>query len=258
MLLENKVAIVTGAARGIGKAIALALAGEGADIVIVDVLPDAGKEVADQVSEMGRQVIIIPADVSNSSSVKQVVATAEEKFKHIDILINNAGIAVQAPVLEVKEEDLRRVFEVDVFGVFFFTQAVAPYMIEQGGGKVVNISSISAEGGTTTLVPYCAAKGAVNMLTRGLALSLAPYNICVNAIAPGVIETPGVHDMFANPQNKDTVLARTPRLKILQPSDLGGTAVLLASDLANEITGQIIVVDGGYMLQGPEWDLTGL
>ena len=254
MLLDGKVAIVTGAAGSIGRAIGLALAAEGAALALVDLPQAAATEtVAEQIRGRGWQASVIPADISNSAMVRQMVASVIQEFGRIDILVNNAGLTNRAPVLEVTEEKLRRLFDVDVFGTFFCSQAVAPHMIDLGRGKIINISSISAELGTTTMVPYCAAKAAVNMLTRGLAMVFAPYNICVNAIAPGVVETERVHARFANPRNKDEVLARTPRRKITQPADLGGVAVLLASDLADEITGQIIVVDGGYTLQGPEW-----
>jgi len=254
MLLDGKVAIVTGAAGGIGRAISLALAAEGASLALVD-LPQAVamEAAAEQVRGHGRPAHVIPADISRAPQTRHMAASVLQEFGRIDILVNNAGLTNRAPVLEITEEKLRQIFDVDVFGALFCSQAVAPHMIAQQRGKIINISSVSAELATRNMTPYCAAKAAVNMLTRGLAVEFAPHNICVNAIAPGVVETERVHARFANPRNKEDVLARTPRGTITQPADVGNVAVWLASDFANEISGQIIVVDGGYTLQGPEW-----
>ena len=257
MLLSNRVAIITGGARGIGKGIALKFADEGCSIVITDVLVNEGEKTVKEISQKGREAIFLKCDVSSSSQVQDTVDQTISKFGKVDILVNNAGIAgAIKSIADVSEGEWDRLLAVNLKGVFLCCKAVVPHMKEKGFGKIINISSSAAVAPPAPLIHYSAAKTGVLGLTRDLALELAPLNICVNAILPGLIPT----DMYDNLQvfppgvNKESVFAEmakviAPMQRVGTPEDIAGAALFFASDLSGYVTGDRIIVGGGYPLK---------
>ena len=247
MKLKGKVAIVTGAAQGIGRGIVLALAKEGAKVVVSDV-SDKIADVVREIESLGSEALAAKANVADSKETEGMAKAAIKKFGRIDILVNNAGIYPFKPLVEMKEEDWDRVMGVNLKGVFNCTKAVLPKMIEQKSGNIINISSIAGTVlGYLNLVHYSASKGGVLGFTRSAALELAQYRIRVNAIAPGAVETPGtkVVGEEALKQVEQTI----PQKRVGQPDDIANLVVFLASDDSSYITGQLIVVDGGFTIQ---------
>jgi len=241
--LDQKVAVITGGARGIGKQIALTLANEGADIVLGDVLEM--EAAAQELKDLGRKVITVKTDVSKKEEVKNLVDTAIDNFKKVDILVNNAGIQRHASFLQMSEENWDAVINVNLKGVFLCTQAAAKYMIERKYGKIVNIASIAGLSAHTSPVNYGASKAGVIGLTRACARDLAPYGINVNAIAPGVVVTDLTYmreepERFIEEMSKKAALGRTGSAQ-----DIANLALFLASDESSFITGQVIASDGG-------------
>ncbi|MYZ48135.1 SDR family NAD(P)-dependent oxidoreductase [Propylenella binzhouense] len=251
MALENKVAIVTGGARGIGFAIARRFADDGARVVVADIDEDAGSDAAAQLGERGA-VRFVSCDVGDRLSVRNLVAATVDAFGTIDVLVNNAGILCGADFLELAEEDFDRVLRVNVKGAFLTGQAVAKRMvrqIEDGGepGCIINMSSVNAVFAIPNQVPYSVSKGGVSQLTKVMALALAPYGIRVNAIGPGSINT---EMLAATMQDKDArrrVLSRTPLGRLGEPAEIAGVAAFLASDDASYVTGQTVYADGGRL-----------
>jgi glucose 1-dehydrogenase len=251
MPLTGKTAIVTGAASGIGYAIAERFLREGAKLVIGDVDAEKGARGAGDLGKLG-QVRFIKADVGKKLDVHNLVAAAVDAFGDIDILVNNAGIVHGADFLDLKEEDFDRVLRVNLKGAFLTGQAVARLMVErvkQGGsaGAIINMSSINAVFAIANQVPYSISKGGMNQLTKVMALSLAPYGIRVNAIGPGSIMTEMLASVNADPAARERVLSRTPLGRIGEPSEIASIASFLASDDASYITGQTIYADGGRL-----------
>jgi NAD(P)-dependent dehydrogenase (short-subunit alcohol dehydrogenase family) len=249
--LNNKVAIVTGAARGIGAAFAEALAGAGARVVVADVL-DGGAVVA-RIGAAGGEAIYCRADVTSATSVAALVADTLARFGSIDVLVNNAGIfadLAKKPFTEIDDAEWDRVMAVNLRGAFACAKAVAPAMIAKGCGKIVNIASGTVFKGFSGALHYVASKGAVVAMTRCLARELGPHDICVNAIAPGLTMSEAVVD---NPEwggaaGDATVASRALR-RAQQPADIVGTLIYLASDASDFVTGQTIVVDGGSVMR---------
>ncbi|MEE4312579.1 MAG: 2-dehydro-3-deoxy-D-gluconate 5-dehydrogenase KduD [candidate division KSB1 bacterium] len=244
--LDGKVAVVTGAARGLGQAIAIGLAEAGADVALVDILGMSGTRK--DVEAIGRRCISVTADLSKKESVKRIIDETVDKMGTIDILFNNAGIIRRAPITEFTEKDWDDVIDVNLRTLFFLSQAAAKVMVEHGrGGKIVNTASmLSFQGGI--LVPsYTASKSAVMGLTRLLANELAPHNINVNAIAPGYMATDNTAPLRADPARNKAILERIPAGRWGEPDDLKGIAVFLASEAASYLQGYTIAVDGGWL-----------
>jgi 3-oxoacyl-[acyl-carrier protein] reductase len=247
MKFENKVALVTGAARGIGEAIALALAREGAAVVVTDVDLAGAQRVAQEIEKEGHQAKAIQADVSQREAVRRLVSESVSAFGKIDILVNNAGIIRRGTFLEHSSQDWEKVLSVNLGGTFNCTQEVVPLMIKQEGGKVINISSVVGKVGDLASAPsYGTSKGAINTLTKSLARELAAYGINVNAVAPHAIET----DMSREwPEEKRReIIAAIPLKRLGKPEEVAEAVLFFASDAANFITGQILDVNGGYFM----------
>ncbi|MBN1154153.1 2-dehydro-3-deoxy-D-gluconate 5-dehydrogenase KduD [candidate division KSB1 bacterium] len=244
--LNDKVAIVTGAARGLGQAIAKGLAEAGADVILVDILDMADSKR--QIEKLGRRCESITADLSRKESVEQIISIARKTMGSIDILVNNAGIIRRAPLTEFNEKDWDDVMNINIRTLFFLSQAAAKVMLEQGrGGKIINTASmLSFQGGI--LVPsYTSSKSAVMGLTRALANELAPHNINVNAIAPGYMATDNTAALRADPVRNKAILDRIPAGRWGTPEDLQGVAVFLASDASSYMHGYTIAIDGGWL-----------
>jgi len=247
MKLKGKVAIVTGAAQGIGRGIALALAKEGAKVVVSDI-SDKIADAVREIESLGSEALAVRANVADSRETREMAKAAVKKFGRIDILVNNAGIYPFKLLVEMKEEEWDKVIGINLKGVFNCTKAVLPKMIEQKSGNIVNIASIAgAVIGYANLVHYSASKGGVLGFTKAAAVELAQYKIRVNAIAPGAVETPGTK-IVGNEALKQIEQA-IPLKRIGQPRDIANLVVFLASDDSSYITGQLIVADGGLTIQ---------
>ncbi|OIO63392.1 hypothetical protein COY26_02770 [Candidatus Woesearchaeota archaeon CG_4_10_14_0_2_um_filter_33_10] len=247
MNLKNKVAIVTGSRRGIGKAIALALAKAGANIVVSDINLDDCNKLVEEIKAINGNALAVKTDVSNPEDVSQMINLTTEKFGKVDILVNNAGIYMQKSLTDVTEQDFDRTLDINLKGVFLCSKAVVPEMIKQGKGKIINIASIAGQVGFANSSAYCASKGAIINITRELALELAQYKINVNAIGPGVIETDMTKDLLEDKATKETLLANIPLSRIGKPEDIANAALFLASDNSDYITGITLFVDGGWL-----------
>ncbi|OBR91909.1 3-oxoacyl-[acyl-carrier-protein] reductase FabG [Clostridium ragsdalei P11] len=247
MLLQGKVAIITGASRGIGRAIALTLAQNGASLMINANREDLLKRVVQEVEGFGQKCLITKGDISNINTSKKIVSNTIDKFGKIDILVNNAGINMRIPTLELKSEDWQSVINTNLNGTFYSCSSVLPYMIQQKYGKIINISSTTAKTPHRNASPsYGASKAGINYLTQHLALEMAKYNICVNAVCPGPIET-DMSDQWS-PKYREQVLSRIPLGRLGKPYDVANTVLFLVSSMADFITGESININGGtYM-----------
>lgn len=244
-MLKDKVAIVTGAAKGIGRGIALAMTKEGAKVVVSDLSETECLEVVAEIEKLGGEAMAVKCDVSIKAEVDELISATMTKFGQLDIMANNAGIYPFKPFEEITEEGWDKVMAVNLKSVFLTSQAAVKVM--KPGSKIVNISSIAAYVGFGGLVHYCASKGGMNGMTRALALELATKKINVNNVAPGAIETPGASG--GTEETKKATLATIPAGRMGQPEDIANAVVFLASDKADYITGQTLVVDGGYILR---------
>ena len=246
MRLKDKVAIVTGAAMGIGRAIALRFAQEGADIVIADVALPEAEEVAAEVKKLGRRAIAVKADVASYPEVEEMVQRAVKEFGRVDILVNNAGVdPVRALLPEMTEADWDRVVDINLKGCFICSLLVSRQMVKQKGGKIVNISSIAAYTTYPGQLAYVASKGGVNALTIAAAIDLAPYHINVNAVAPGSTDT---HQLRIQKEALEKRKAKVPLGELNRPEDIAAVALFLASADADHVTGRVVVVDGGEIV----------
>ncbi|HIR13924.1 MAG TPA: 3-oxoacyl-[acyl-carrier-protein] reductase [Candidatus Choladousia intestinavium] len=243
-MLENKTALVTGAGRGIGRAIALALAEYGADVAVnYSGSREQAEETVRRITEMGRKAVAIQADVSKEEDCVRMFAQAEEALGPVDILVNNAGITRDGLAVRMSGEDFEKVLDVNLKGAFYCMKLAAKGMMKRRYGRIVSISSISGVKGNAGQINYCAAKAGIIGMTKSLARELAPRGITVNAIAPGYIES----DMTAvlPDKVKESVLSQVPLGRMGKPEEIAQAAAFLASDRAAYITGQTLLVDGG-------------
>jgi len=244
--LRARVAIVTGAAQGIGKSIAIQLAAAGANVVIADLAEEMAKTVAAEISRKGTEVISIGVDVSSLSSVEEMVKKTLDKFGRIDILVNNAGITRDALVMRLKEEDWDLVLDVNLKGAFNCIKAVSPVMLKQKSGKIVNIASIVGIIGNVGQANYSASKGGLIALTKSCARELASRQINVNAVAPGFIQTSMTERLPAEVKQK--LSSQIPFGKLGKPEDVANVVLFLVSEESSYITGEVIKVDGGMAM----------
>ena len=220
--LHGKTAIVTGGSKGIGSAMALGLGHQGADVAIVSRNVAEGEQIAAQIRAMGRHALAIACDVTNKASVDAMVQKAMDAFGHIDILINNAGMNIRKPVIEVEESDWDTVLDTNLKGIFLVAQSVVQKMIPQKKGKIINIASIAAAVGLPNLAAYCASKGGIAQLTKVMALEWAEHNIQVNAVAPAYILTPMTQGLLENPERLNWILGMTPMGRLGTMEEVAG------------------------------------
>lgn len=254
MRLENKVAIITGASSGIGKAAALLFAKEGAKVVVnYSHSQEEAAQVVAAIEVWGSEAIAIKADVSNEAEVKAMIEQTVKRFGKIDILYSNAGVELQMPLMEMTEADWNHVLDINLKGMFFCAKYAVPYMIKNGIGSIINTASALGLVGSAMLTAYSASKGGVVMFTKSLALEYADKNIRVNCICPGAIDTPMLRrfiDRSPNPKETERQLAAShPLGRLGKPDEIARAALYLASDESSFVTGHSLVVDGGFTAQ---------
>jgi len=249
MKLEGKVAIVTGSGQGIGQAIAIRLAREGADIVVDDrKIGESAQETAEEIRKLGRRVFIFQGDLSNLDDNRRLIADSVQNLGKVDILVNNAGVEKRADFWEVTEADFDFVININLKGTFFATQDFVLHLMEtKRPGRIINISSVHEELPFPHFSTYCASKGALKMLCRDLSVELGPLGITVNNIAPGAIETPINKNLLANPELVSILKNHISLGRLGKPEDVAGLAAFLSSDDASYITGSTFFVDGGLL-----------
>jgi glucose 1-dehydrogenase len=245
MRLDRKIAIVTGAARGIGLAIARAFVAEGARVVLADWL---GDEVQRAAAALGPAAHAMTTDVGDAGQVQRLVREATSRFGGLDVMVSNAAVQAEIPFLDLTEQEFDRVIRVNLKGAFLCGQTAARQMVERGTrGSIINLSSVNAVVAHPVLVHYAASKGGIAMLTKGMAVALGPHGIRVNAIGPGTVNTPMNANFFSVPGMKDRFLMRTPLGRIAEADEIAQVAVFLASDEASYVTGTTIYADGGRL-----------
>ena len=247
MRLEGKVAVVTGAARGIGAACARRFAAEGAAVVLADILEELGETTAQAIRDGGGSAEFIACDTGDAAQARALIAQTVSRHGRIDVLVNNAGIFTIADFLDVSEEDFDRVLRTNLKGYFLVGQAAAREMAAAGSGSIINMSSVNGVMAIESIAAYVVSKGGVNQLTSVMALALAPRGVRVNAIGPGTILTELSGSLLTDDAARRRVLSRTPMGRVGQPEEIAGIAVFLASDDSSYVTGQVIYADGGRM-----------
>jgi NAD(P)-dependent dehydrogenase (short-subunit alcohol dehydrogenase family) len=248
--LEGKRALVFGGTSGLGKSIALGFAEAGADVVPAGRRAEEVHKTAQEIRAFGKNVLELRADVTRREDIQRVIERVKAEWGRIDILVNSAGMAKRVPSLELEDEDWNRIMDINLRGTWHTCQMVGGVMKEQKYGRIINIVSIAAFLSAHEATAYAASKGAVVQITRCLAAEWAKYNITVNAIAPGVFETPLNVNIVNEPGRKASILAHTPMRRFGNLEEIKGATIFLASDSASYVTGAIIPVDGGFLTQG--------
>ena len=245
--ISGKVVLVTGAGNGLGAGYARIFAGAGCKVVCADINEEAAAATAAAIREAGGQALPLFADVTDRQSIEELCDRIEEAYGPIDVLVNNAGVEDVAPFLEVTEAQYDKIHGVNLRGVFFTGQTVARRMAARGRGKIINIGSLGSYIGLSESSVYCSTKGGVVQLSKTMAIELAPYNIQVNCVAPGYFITPMTQEFFDDPDHRAWIESRIPAGRWGTVEDLGGTLLFLASPASDYITGDTIIVDGGWL-----------
>jgi NAD(P)-dependent dehydrogenase (short-subunit alcohol dehydrogenase family) len=248
--LEGKCAVVIGGTSGLGKAVALGLAEAGADVVAASRRTDEARRTAEEIQAFGRRTLLSTVDVRDRASIELLQKTLLDSFGKVDILVNAAGITLKVPTLECTEEDWNRVLDVNLNGTLRACQVFGKTMVGQGFGKILNIASLSTFVGFNQVAAYGVSKAGVGALTKQLAIELAPYKICVNAIAPGVFPTALNGELILHTERGRELKMRTPMRRFGEADELVGGAIYLVSDAASFVTGEILVIDGGFLASG--------
>lgn len=244
--LTGKVAIVTGAGRGLGRTMALALAAAGADVALASRTAAEIESLQHEIGQLGRAAVAITTDVTNEAAVERLVDETLHRFGRVDILVNNAGVNIRKPALELSLAEFEQVLDTNLKGYFLCARAAGRHMVARRSGKVINISSIMGVVALPNQTAYASSKGAIEQLTKVLALEWAESNVQVNALAPTYFETELTRPLFEDPERNRFITERTPMKRWGQPHELAGAVVFLASDASNFVTGQTLLVDGGW------------
>jgi len=245
--LTDKVAIVTGGGRGIGRAIALGLAESGAKIAVTARSKDELDAVVAEIEGLGKSAVAIEADLMNVDQIPTIVQETVKTFGKVDILINNAARSFMRPLMELREDGYDKIFDVNVKGAFMLSREAAKEMMSQGGGKIVNITTVGAVRGGAGMGIYHASKAALTMLTKCMAVEWASMNINVNAVGPGLTKTPFSEPIWSNPEVEAAIAARIPKGRLAEAEEMVGAVLFLCTESAHFITGETIYVDGGIL-----------
>jgi|SRR3989344_3063182 len=248
--LKNKVAIVTGARRGMGRAHALALAKAGAKVVVADISQEECEKVVQEIKKNKGEAIAVKCDVTKKEEIDQMIQAAVKEWGKLDILVNNAGIAEFVPFMEMTEAEWDKTIDINLKGYFLCAQAAAKEMAKQKSGAIVNIASVAMGQigvGFPNLAHYCASKGGIVGMSEAMAIELATYNIRVNVVSPGVIDTPMIDPVRQDKASMDGIMGRVPLHRVGKPEEVANAVVFLASDDSSYMTGSVVVVDGGWL-----------
>lgn len=245
--LHGKVAIVTGGGRGIGKSIALGLAECGAKVVVASRTKEEIEAVANEIKERGGEALAVVIDLMITDQIPALIDATIEAFQRVDILVNNAARSFLRPLMELREDGYDKIFTVNVKAAFLLSRSVAKIMMEHGGGRIVNITTVGAVRGGAGMGIYHASKAALNMLTKCMAVEWAPFSINVNAVGPGLTKTPFSQPIWSNPEVEKTITSRIPKGRLADPEDIVGAVLFLCSEDSLFITGESIYVDGGTL-----------